>query len=399
MKLALVHDWLTGMRGGEKCLAALCRRFPDAKLFTLLHAAGSTSAEIERMAITTSFLQHVPGIEARYRYLLPLMPKAVERFAIPADVDLVVSFSHAVAKGVRVPPGVPHVSYCFTPMRYAWHLRGEYFRSTDELVEVTQDNENRRAGYGVFLGKITRRPVEFARDTLLDRMREWDRRSAERVTHFLAISQTVAARICECYGRESTVIYPPVDTDFYTPADVPREDHYLVVSALVPYKRVDLAIATCNRLGKKLLVIGRGPETEKLKSLAGPTIEFLGWQTDDEIRDHLRRCRALLFPGLEDFGIVPLEASACGTPVIALEQGGATETVLAADENSLGSGFFFNEPTADSLATAISRFEASTELFCPQLAREQAERFSAPRFERELVEYLESVLVGQAASA
>lgn len=391
MKLALVHDWLTGMRGGEKCLAALCRRFPDARLFTLLHAAGTTSPDIERMAITTSFLQHVPGIEARYRLLLPLMPKAVERFALPADVDLVVSFSHAVAKGVRVPAGVPHVSYCFTPMRYAWHLRGEYFRSTDELVEVDRDEQLSRAGYGVFSGKITRRPVEFARDALLDRMREWDRRSAERVTHFVAISNTVAARIRECYGRESMVIYPPVDTEYYTPADVPREDHYLVVSALVPYKRVDLAIATCNRLGKKLIVIGRGPETAKLKSLAGPTIEFLGWQTDREIRDHLRRCRALLFPGHEDFGIVPLEASACGTPVIALARGGATETILASDENSLGSGFFFHEPTVNSLAAAIENFEESPELFCPQRARQQAERFSAPRFERELVEYITTV--------
>ncbi|MBX3412335.1 MAG: glycosyltransferase [Pirellulales bacterium] len=398
MKLALVHDWLTGMRGGEKCLAALCRRFPDARLFTLLHAPGSTSPDIERMQITTSFLQHVPGVEARYRYLLPLMPKAVERFAIPADVDLVVSFSHAVAKGVRVPVGVPHVSYCFTPMRYAWHLRGEYFRSTDELVAVERDTELSRPGYGVFSGKLARRPVEFARDTLLDRMRDWDRRSAERVSHFVAISRTVAARIRECYGRESTVIYPPVDTDFYTPAQQPREDFYLVVSALVPYKRIDLAIATCNYLGKRLIVIGRGPETEKLKTLAGPSIEFLGWQTDEEIREHLRRCRALLFPGHEDFGIVPLEASACGAPVIALERGGATETILAGDENSLGTGFFFREPTVDSLATAIEMFEARPELFCPQLAREQAERFSAQRFERELVKYIESVVV-QAASA
>lgn len=391
MKVALVHDWLTGMRGGEKCLAALCREFPDARLFTLLHVPGSTSPEIERMQITTSFLQHVPGVETRYRYLLPLMPRAVERFVIPQDVDLVVSLSHAVAKGVRVPQGVPHVSYCFTPMRYAWHLRSEYFRVSDETLELKREAEYSRAGYGVFSGLITRRPVELARDALLDRMREWDRRSAECVTHFVAISQTVAARIRECYGRESQVIYPPVDTDFYTPADVPRDDSYLVVSALVPYKRVDLAIAACNRLGRRLKVIGRGPELEKLRKLAGPTIELLGWQTDQEIRDHLRRSRALLFPGHEDFGIVPLEASACGTPVIALARGGATETILPADETSAGTGYFFDEPTIDSLAAAIEACEASPERFCAQRAREQAERFSAPRFERELIAYLHAV--------
>jgi len=381
VKLAIVHDWLTGMRGGEKCLAALCRRFPDARLYTLLHDRGSTAPEIERMSIATSFLDRLPGAQRRYRYLLPLMPTAIERFALSDDLDLVVSLSHAVAKGIRVPPGVPHVCYCFTPMRYAWEMRGEYFPEPD----------GRGGASSVFSGRIARRPIERARDAVLDRLREWDRRTAERVTHFVAISRTVAERIRASYGRESNVLYPPVDTNFYTPGDVEREDFYLCVSALVPYKRLDLAVAACRRLGRRLKIIGRGPELARLERAAGPTVEFLGWRTDEEIRNHLRRCRALVFPGHEDFGIVPLEASACGAPVIALRRGGATETILAADAATPGTGLFFDEPTVEALAGAIEEFESGSLRFCAQTARRQAECFSTQRFERELWDYLHSV--------
>ena len=290
LRVALVHDWLTGMRGGEKCLEVLCRAFPHATLYTLLHRPGSTSPAIESMAIRTSPLQQVPGVFRHYRHLLPLMPLAARAWK-PRNIDLVVSLSHCVAKAIRVPRGVPHVCYCFTPMRYAWQGRDSY-------LESWADRPIRRALAG----------------GLLDRLRAWDRATARRVTHFVAISQTIRERIATCYERDSHVIPPPVDTEFYSPAagSEPREDFYLVVSALVPYKRIDQAVAACTHLGRRLFVIGAGPERERLEKMAGATIRFLGWQPDEVIRDHYRRCRALLFPGEEDFGIVPVEALACG---------------------------------------------------------------------------------------
>lgn len=375
MKLALVHDWLTGMRGGEKCLEALCRRFPDAELFTLLHAPGRTSPAIERMRITTSFLQHLPGISRHYRYWLPLMPRAIESMQIPADVDLVLSFSHAVAKSIRPPPGVPHICYCFTPMRYAWQLRRDYFSP----------------GRG---GGLRSAGLSAAREALLDRIRRWDRRTSDRVTHYIAISETIAGRIAECYGRPSTVIYPPVDTEFYTPDAVSREDFYLCVSALAPYKKIDLAIDACRRLGRRLVVIGAGPERRRLARAAGDGVELLGWRSDAEIRDYLRRCRALLFPGQEDFGIVPVEAQACGTPVVAFARGGATETVLGASQRNAGSGVLFDEQTPESLADAILWLEAHGGQCSSAIARQQALRFNAERYERQLVGYLEQVVAG-----
>ena len=379
MKIALVHDWLTGMRGGEKCLEVLCRRFPDARLYTLVHNPGTTSPAIEQMRITTSFLQHLPGVRRHYRYLLPLMPTAVGQFRIPDDVDMVVSFSHAVAKSVQPPPGVPHVCYCFTPMRYAWHRREDYFVSSGRVK-------------GVY-----KKPIAAARNMVLDWIRDWDRSTSDRVTHYVAISRTIAQRIGECYGRESHIIYPPVDTDFYTPADVKREDYYLYVGALAPYKRVDLAVEAARRLGRRLVVIGSGTDRRRLQRMAGDGAEFLGWTDDEDIRCHLRRARALIFAANEDFGIVPLEAQACGTPVIAFAQGGATETVLAAETDAAGNivqpgtGFFFNQQTPESAVAAMRRFESGQEAFDPALARRQAERFSLKRFERELAAYVEWV--------
>ncbi|MHB1036767.1 MAG: glycosyltransferase [Pirellulales bacterium] len=378
MKIALIHDWLTGMRGGEKCLEVLCRRFPDARLFTLVHRPGSTSPAIERMQITTSFLQRLPGVQRYYRYYLPWMPRAIERLTLPSDVDLVVSLSHAVAKSVRVPQGVQHVCYCFTPMRYAWHQRADYFS---------------------FSGRFAAMPLRLIRNRLLDRLRQWDRDTSDRVTHFVATGRTVAERIARCYGRTSRVIYPPVDTRFYTPADVPREDYYLCVSALVPYKRLDLAVAACNRLGRRLLIIGCGTERRRLARLAGPTVELLGWRSNEEVRDYLRRARALLFPGHEDFGIVPVEAQACGTPVVAFSRGGATETVIPPGPLEPGTGLFFDEQTPEALVDAIGRFEGEPERFSPDRARRQAEQFAAERFEAELLGYLEAVAGRRALAA
>lgn len=374
-RVALVHDWLTGYRGGEKCLEALCRRFPDAPLYTLLHRPGSTSPAIERMQIQTSFLQQLPAAGKLYRHFLPLMPTAIESFRLPADLDAVVSVSHAVAKGIQLPPGVPHICYCLTPIRYVWHLRAQYFSGSHDPA-----------------GSKFRSPFSALRDRLLDRIALWDRNTSKRVTHFVAASKTVRRRIAECYGRYCPVIYPPVDTDFYTPSDVTRQDFYLCVSALVPYKRIELAIAACNRLQRRLLIIGDGPLRRRLEAQAGPTVTLLGWRNDEEIRSYYRCCRGLLFPACEDFGIVPLEAQACGAPVIALEQGGATETVVAPRSGEPGTGVFFAEQSVDALCDAMLRLEADPRQVSPIAARRQAVRFRKQRFERELIGYLLDVI-------
>jgi glycosyltransferase involved in cell wall biosynthesis len=368
-RVVLVHDWLTGMRGGEKCLEVLCRHWPHARLLTLLYRRGSVTPAIEGCDVRTSFLQYLPQVHRYYRYLLPLMPLAA-RWEV-RDCDLVVSFSHCVAKAAQPPEGVPHVCYCFTPMRYAWHMRTSYF------------GPERVHGWKSRL-----------RDRLLAALREWDRSTAARVSHFLAISRTVRQRIAECYGRDSVVIYPPVDTEFYTPAPVPREDFYLVMSAFAPYKRLDLAVTACNRLRRRLVIIGRGQEDKRLRTLAGPTVEFLGWQPDAVIRDYFRRCRALLFPGEEDFGIVPLEAHACGAPVIAFGRGGATETIVPPGGGREPTGWWFEEQTPECLAAAVDSFEARRDEFDPAAARRQAVRFNRRRFANELVTYLGQVVSG-----
>jgi glycosyltransferase involved in cell wall biosynthesis len=374
-RVVLVHDWLTGMRGGEKCLEVLCERWPAAPLYALLHKPGAVSQTIESRPLRTSFLQRLPAVHGYYRYLLPLMPTAVESFRSP-PADLIVSLSHCVAKAFRPPEGVPHVSYCFTPMRYAWHQRQAYFGA----------------------GRLGRLKSRMA-DTILARLRSWDRHTAGRVTHFIAISQTVRDRIQDCYGRDSTVIYPPVDTDFYRPAPVPREGFYLIVSALAPYKRLDLAVEACTRLRRRLVVIGAGQVQNRLRALKGPTVRFLGWQSDDVIRDHLRRCRALLFPGVEAFGIGPVEAMACGAPVVAFAQGGATETVVPVQKayrkrfpGQEPTGWWFEEQSVDCLAEAILEFEKSEPAFSVSASRRQAERFSRERFAEEIFAYLDNVL-------
>ena len=227
-------------------------------------------------------------------------------------------------------------------------------------------------------------------ESILARLRDWDRRTAASVTHFVAISETVRRRISECYGRDSAVIYPPVDTDYYCPARVPREDYYLVVSAFAPYKRIDLAVAACARLGRRLVIIGSGQDEARLRTLAGPTVQFLGWQPDATIRDHLRRCRALLFPGEEDFGIVPVEAMACGAPVIALGAGGATETVVAPGSRREPTGLFFAQQTVDCLVETLLAFERCDSDFNPAAARRRALQFNAARFAEELFAFLDA---------
>jgi glycosyltransferase involved in cell wall biosynthesis len=321
------------------------------------------SQAIEQRAIHPSFFRFFPRVDRYYRYLLPLMPWAAH-WSLP-PCDLVISLSHCVAKSAQPPPGVPHLCYCFTPMRYAWHMRTAYFK------------DSRR-------GLVAR-----LREGMLARLRDWDRRTADRVSHFVAISHTVRRRVAECYGRESRVIYPPVDTDFYTPGPGPSEDYYLVVSAFAPYKRIDLAVEACARSGRRLVVIGTGQDDAKLRRLGGGSVEFLGWQPDEAIREKLRECRALLFPGEEDFGIVPVEAQACGTPVIAFGRGGASETILTGAEPT---GFLFEEQSVDCLVAALEEFEKNSERYAPQTARRQALRFNKQRFAQQLIGYAEELM-------
>jgi glycosyltransferase involved in cell wall biosynthesis len=361
-KVALVHDWLTGMRGGERCLEVFCELFPSADLYTLLHVPGSVSAAIESRRIVTSFIQRLPRAERRYRHYLPLFPAAVRSFDL-RGYDLVLSSSHAVAKSVRVPAEALHVCYCFTPMRYVWDLYDDYFGPRSGLA-----------------ARVLMPPVAAW-------LRRWDRRTAAGVHQFVAISRFVADRIRRAYGRDADVIYPPVDVSRFRVDEAPGE-FYLVVSALTPYKRVDLAVEACNRLGRRLVVVGTGSEDRRLRALAGPTVELLGWRDDAQTAELYARCRALLFPPLEDFGITPLEAMAAGRPVIAFGEGGARETVVPPGGGEPPTGLFFAHQTAEDLVDAIRRFEASAQQFEPKALRRRAETFDRPLFRERMHAYL-----------
>ena len=356
LKVVLVHDWLTGMRGGEKVLEAFCRIFPQAPLFTLLHVPGSVSGPIVEREIRCSFVQKMPLASTRYRYYLPFFPWAVERLKLPA-CDLVLSTSHCVAKGVKPPPGAVHVSYLHTPMRYIWDMYEAYF--------------------GKGTGGMASRVMPFVRPWL----QRWDVATCGRADYFLANSAFVAERIRRIYGRQSEVIHPPVEVERFAPALEP-EDYYLVVSALVPYKRVDLAVKACKRLGRRLKVVGKGPEIERLKALSGPETEFLGWQSDEAVAGLMARAKAFLFPGEEDFGITPVESMAAGRPVVAYGRGGALETVVGLGDASgrLPTGVFFTPQSEEALAGAMLRLEAGLDLFEPQRLRSYATGFSTGRF-------------------
>jgi glycosyltransferase involved in cell wall biosynthesis len=367
-RVALVHDWLTGMRGGEKVLEALCRLFPQAPLYTLLHVPGSVSRLIEDRTIHTSFVQGLPLAQRRYRYYLPLFPRAVERLDMPA-CDLVISTSHCVAKGVMPVGGAMHVSYLHTPMRYIWDLYDDYFGPG-------------RGGLARYLMPLLR-----------SRLQRWDVESCARVDHFLANSHHVAQRIQRHYGRQAQVIPPPVETSRFAPA-AQVEDYYLVVSALAPYKRVDLAIEACGQSGRRLLVVGTGPEEAKLRALAGPTVEFLGWAGDEELAGLYARAKAFIFPGEEDFGITPVESMAAGRPVVAYAKGGALETVVGPDDpqGRAPTGLFFEKQEVGSLLAALDELEAGLEQFQPRALAEHAAGFDTRVFMERMAAFLAEAL-------
>jgi glycosyltransferase involved in cell wall biosynthesis len=369
MRVAIVHDWLTGMRGGERCLEVLCELFPDATLFTLIHRQGSVSPGIERMRIRTSFLQRLGPFRRRFRALLPLFPLAVESFDL-RGYDLVVCSSHCVAKGALAPPGARQVAYLYTPMRYVWDQAAAYADG---------------AGWG--------RLRRAAAAPLASYLRLWDAASSLRIDEFIAASGHVARRIRRCYGRDAAVIHPPVDTERFQRGEGDGH-YYLVVSALVPYKRIDLAVAACTRLRLPLKVVGDGPQARRLRRLAGPTVEFLGTRSDAEVPALYRGCRAVLFPGLEDFGIVPLEAQAAGRPVIAYGDGGACETVVPLNPRSSSAagaaptGVFFYDRTPEALVGAMDLFEANRGAFDPKVLRDHALAFDRPLFKRAMARAL-----------
>jgi glycosyltransferase involved in cell wall biosynthesis len=362
MRVALVHDWLTGMRGGEKVLAELCALFPEAPVYTLVHREGA-APEIERgRRVVTSMLQRLPFGRTHHRYYLPLFPAAARSLRLEGPLDLVISSSHAAAKAVRVPAGARHVCYCHSPMRYVWDDHGDYF-------SFGRSRYARRAALAPWRSAL----------------RRWDRAAADGVDLFVANSEYVRGRVRALYGRDAVVVYPPVDTEFFTPSDAARDDAALAVSALVPYKRVDLAVRAFSRSGRRLLVAGSGTERRALERVAGPSVEFLGAVSDERLRDLYRTSRLLVFPGREDFGLVPVEAQACGLAVVAFGEGGALETVVDGR-----TGVLFGEQTVDALDGGLARAEATT--FDPAALRANALRFSRERFRREILAVLERAL-------
>ena len=357
-RIAFVHDWLTGMRGGEKVLDALCERFPQAEVFTLVHVRGSVSPTIERKRPHTSFVQRLPFVKKLYRVYLPLFPTAVEQFDLDG-FDLIVSTSHCCVKSIVRPGRARHLCYCLTPMRYAWDQFDAYF------------GPERMGRAGSF---VMRRAMA--------RMARWDRDTAGRADRYVAISHHVAGRIRRYYNREATVVYPPVDTEFFSPASLASEPaargrYALVVSALVPYKRVDMAMDACRLAGVPLKIVGDGPERQRLERTAHADVTFLGRLPDEDVRDLYRGAAVTLLPGEEDFGIVPVEAQACGSPVVALGRGGAVETVVAEE-----TGVLVDDPSAAAFADGISR--AMSRQFDPALIRRHAERFGRDRFSDEM---------------
>lgn len=365
-RIAVVHDWLIDYAGAERVLAEILRCFPQADLFALIdHMPAAERAALGGRRASTTFMQRLPGVATNLGYYLPLMPLAIEQLDV-TGYDLVISSNHAVAKGVIVSPDALHVSYVYSPMRYAWDQQFSYLR-------------DQRMGSGI-RGALLR--------WVLHRLRIWDHRTAAGVDRFVADSHFVARRILKAYRRHADVIYPPVETDLFRPGDG-RDDAYVTVSRLMAYKRVDLLVqAFANMPDRRLVVIGGGPELARLKAAAPPNVEFTGHLPADAMRTRVQRARAFLFAAVEDFGIAPVEAMACGTPVIALRRGGAAETVAGLD-SAEPTGVFFEEQSAAAVVTAVRTFETRGQAITVDACRRRARQFSVERFRSQFTAYVE----------
>lgn len=371
LRVAIVHDWLTVYAGAERVLEQMLLCYPQADLYsTVDFAPPAERAFLGGKKVNTSFIQNLPFAKTKYRAYLPLMPLAVEQFDL-SSYDLVISSSHAVAKGVITGPDQCHVCMCYSPIRYAWDLQQQYLQES-----------GLSKGLKGWLAKY-----------LLHKIRIWDLRTANGVDQFIAISQFIARRIYKVYRRDSVVIYPPVSLESFTIGEQ-KGDFYFTASRLVPYKKVDLIVRSfASMLDKQLIVIGDGPDFEKIKAIATPNVTLLGFQPFEVLLSHLRQAKAFIFAAEEDFGIAPLEAQACGTPVIAYGKGGALETILGEKSDLAQSGLFFPEQTSDAIIHAVSRFESLTTPILAANCRQNALRFSKERFKIQLIELIESALL------
>jgi glycosyltransferase involved in cell wall biosynthesis len=363
LKVAIIHYWLVGMRGGEKVLESLCEIFPQADIYTHVLDESVISKVISEHKIFTTFIQKLPQAKQRYQKYLPLMPLALEQLDL-RNYDLVISIESGPAKGVLTSPDTLHICYCCTPMRYVWDMYQDYLKGA---------------------GRITRLLMPF----LIHYLRLWDYASAARVDYFIADSGHVAKRIHKHYRRDATVLYPPVDIAAFTQSSVP-EDFYLIVGQLVGYKRADLAVEAFNRMGKPLVIIGDGEKFSQLCAMAQPNVTIMGRQPFPVIRDHYARCKALIFPGEEDFGIVPVEAMASGRPVIAYRKGGALETVLEGI-----TGLFFEQQTPEALIQTIEYYEATQQQFNSEHIIQHAQRFSQETFRTKIQQFIETAMLQQ----
>jgi glycosyltransferase involved in cell wall biosynthesis len=366
MKVAIVHYWLVGMRGGERVIEALCDLYPQADIFTHVYVPDMISEKIRKHKIIPSFINSLPRAPRMYKTYLPLMPMALEHFDL-RGYDLIISSESGPAKGVLAPADAVHVCYCHTPMRYIWNMYHDY-----------------RDG----AGWLTRAMMPMVSHYL----RMWDVTSAHRVDSFVANSATVAARIRRYYGVSADVIYPPVDIEAFQVAESTKiGDFYLMVGELVSYKRPDLAVEAFNKMGAKLVVIGGGEMLDELRRIAGPTVSILGQQPFEVLRDHYARCQALVFPGEEDFGMVPVEAMASGRPVIAFGRGGAMETVVDGE-----TGIFFGEQSVEAIAAAIKRFRNFT--VDSTKISEHARKFGTDHFLAKFKKHVDSLMGTEGAA-
>lgn len=367
MKIAIVHDWIVSYAGSERVLEQMLQCYPEADLYSVVDFVPEPERGFLRgKKPKTTFIQHLPGAKRHYRNYLLLMPLAIEQLDM-TGYDLIISSSHAVAKGILVSPDQLHLCMCYTPLRYAWDMQHQYLQE---------------AG-------LHRGPKAWAIRWMMHKMRIWDTRTANSVDHFIAISHYIGRRIEKCYRRQSTVIYPPIDLASFTP-QTEKTDTYFTASRFVPYKKIQLIIQAFNQMPEKqLIVMGDGPEFEKAKTIAGPNIQLLGHQPTHLLREHLQKSKAFIFAAEEDFGIAPLEAQACGTPVIAFGKGGALETIRGLDAKT-PTGVFFHEQTEQAIIQAIDQFEAQRHRITPQACRENAARFSQERFRQELTQLVQT---------